>query len=876
LNGSLQGSGFGSGKMIQTSGAASNNGFSFNVPSGSGSYTVPIGTPLEYTPVDLNVTSNPSSSQITFKPDNGPHPTILASDSVLQYYWKLESANVSNMSASLTFHYQQSDVPSPYGSIELDYIPAYLYNAEWAKFSPVNVDNFENEIFFDFTDVDNLAGEYTAGHPDAIPDSVPEFTTVADGLWNNENIWIREGESSPGVGVPADGPNGFIVNIQDSVRVPLNPEYFAVEAYETNLMANGVLDLRDTYGHYLGEVTGTGGIAVGLGKLPGGEYAEFFTCSGGALDYTGNDTYTISSTHDTLRILRFSGSGTRTLPLNDLVICDSLIINGPTVDNNVWDNKFTLYGVFARFQGNFNAGNASSAIVEFSGTSQQQIPTPFTQSNAFYNLTLDNSNGLLLTDSVNVDNNLNFNNGIIQTADTSVLYLTNTANNVVSGVSNNNYVDGPLDKEIIDNGSFEFPLGNAGNRGQIDLYNTSTSGSQRWQAQYYNQNPYDYGYDPNNTGANLSAISQEEFWNVKGPTGGGAAVRIYWDSQSQIGNLTSDPSNELRLAEWESGTSQWIEAGSNINTGNQTAETDTERSLDTHPYTFGSTTYAAPTVDLEAIQAEICQGDSATLRFELTGESPWDTLVYRHPAGTYDTLTNISTTPVDVDTLTTPGDYWAVKLKDANGVEASDLGDTVTVEVNSLPSSVINGDTSVCQNSTQIYSVTDNSDHYFNWSVPDGNIVSGSGTHQIQVEWPNDGNGKIVEVTEGVLNVTGCEAVTDTLVNVYETPEPNVTAVPLEICYPDTIDFNAGDTPTGIYDFSYSWTPADSLNNPAVVQPYYTPSGNPDVTSETINFKVVMENVGNTGCSATDSIDVIIYRKPETGDQYYVPSDFDQ
>ena len=877
LNGILEDSNFGSDKMIQTSGASSNSGFRYTIPSGSGNYTVPIGSPLEYTPVDLNVSANPSASQITFKPDNNPHPTISAKDSVLQYYWELESSNVDNMDLSFVFHYEQSDVPTPYGSIELDYIPAYLYNAEWRKFSPAGVNNFENEIYFDFTGVDNLTGEYTAGHPDAIPDSVPEFTSVKNGKWNEPNTWQREGEENPGDNVPSDGPNGFIVNIEDSVRVPLTPEYFSVEAYETNLRPGGVLDLRDTYGHYLGEVTGTGGLAIGLGKLPAGEYDEFFTCSGGALEYKGDGDYTISSVHDTLRILRFSGTGTRTLPLNDLVICDSLVINGPTLDNSTSDNKLTLLGTFARFNGVFDAGDASSAIVEFSGASQQSIPTSFTGENAFYNLTLDNSNGLLLTDSVDIDNQLNLNNGIIYTADTSVLYLNNTNNNVVTGASSSNYIDGPLDKLIIDNGNFDFPVGNDGKVGWIDIYNTNTTSSQRWQAQYYNQNPYDGGYWPDSTGSGIAAVSLEEYWRVKSPAGDESNVRIYWDSQSQIGNLTSSPGTELRIAEWDNSLIEWIDAGDNVNTTDQTAATNSPRTLDEHAYTFASIDYAKPTVDLEAIQADICEGDSAILRFELTGESPWDTLIYHHPAAGNDTLLQIDSSVTTIDTLTTPGQYWAVKLVYNNGQVATDLGDTVEVTTSPLPSPVIDGSIEACENSSAYtYSTlaAENPDHYYNWSVTaQGNIVSESGD-QAQVEWINFGSATLT-VTEGVVNVSGCESTTDTLVEVYETPDPNVTATPLEACYPDTIDLQAGDAPTGPDAFNYTWSP-DSVNNVSAENTYFAPTGNLDVTSETINFKVIIENVVNNSCSDADSIDVTIYRKPETGDQYYVPSDFDQ
>ncbi|MFO8235479.1 MAG: hypothetical protein R6U04_08760, partial [Bacteroidales bacterium] len=879
LNGNLTGSDFSNKKMIQTDGDAGNSGLRYTVPqiSEAESFkdTIPIGSPMKYTPVDLDVSYNKSPGQVTFKPNDGPHTNIEAKDSVLQYYWKLESSNIDSISLNMVFHYEQSDVPTPYSSIEQDYIPAYLYELGWRKFSPSGVNNYENEIIFH--DLDSPAGDFTAGHEDAIPDSVAVFNSVKNGDWNNSETWHREGEDSPGDNIPSDGPNGYVVNIEHSVYVPSEPKYFSIEPYKTSILSGGVLDLGNTYGHYLGEVTGEGTISLGLGKLPGGDYDEFFTCSGGALEYKGDGEYTISTKHDTLRKLIFSGTGVRMLPLNDLVICDSLIINGPTLNNSAYDNKITLLGDLARLDGIFDAGDASGAIVEFSGSSQQTISNSFIGENAFYNLKLDNSDGLLLTDSVDIDNRLNLTNGIIHTADTSVLYLSNTDEDVVSGAGSSDYIDGPLDKQIISNGSFEYPVGDQGKLGWVDVLEPSST--DRWQAQYYNQNPADAGYNPNNTDANLATVSQEEFWRVKGPDGAQSKVQIYWDDDSELDKIVDDYSNDLRIVEWNDTDNQWNDAGDLIDETDQTVETNNAQTLDEHPYTFGSTEYTSPTVELEAIQADICEGNTATLRFELTGEGPWE-LTYEHPASGSITVSDIGTTPYEVDTITTTGSYSVESLKDSSGVEAAadDLGDTVEITVSPVPAPEIIGDTSVCQNSTQIYYVDkdDNVDHYFDWTVIGGDIVSGSSDDEtIQVEWQDYGDA-IVEVTVGVVNTDGCESTTDTTVTVYETPVPDITANPNPLCYGDTVDLDANTTPSSEFSvFEYSWEPADTVDNASAKETFYVPF-NPNAVSITKTFDVEVTNKQKSDCQDTDSVDVVIYRKPQTGNQYYVPSEFDQ
>ncbi|MFP4655949.1 MAG: hypothetical protein ACLFMM_09855, partial [Methanohalobium sp.] len=278
----------------------------------------------------------------------------------------------------------------------------------------------------------------------------------------------------------------------------------------------------------------------------------------------------------------------------------------------------------------------------------------------------------------------------------------------------------------------------------------------------------------------------------------------------------------------------------------------------------------------DPVETDICEGQKATVRFNLTGESPWDTLVYHHPGIGNDTLYDISSTPLDIDTLTADGEYYAIKIVDKNGNEGTELGDTVDVTVHSPPSPDINGDTAVCEGALITYDVVKESDHYYSWNVSaGGTIESVANSYSMSVEWQNQGTAS-VEVTEGIQGVSGCETTVDTVVTVYETPQPDITATPNPVCYGDTVELNANTSPTGSSTYEYSWTPADSVESPASKTTLHIPPENPDTTHVVNTFEVEVINKDKSGCSAKDSIDVTLFRKPETGNQYYVPNDFDQ
>jgi hypothetical protein len=109
-------------------------------------------------------------------------------------------------------------------------------------------------------------------------------------------------------------------------------------------------------------------------------------------------------------------------------------------------------------------------------------------------------------------------------------------------------------------------------------------------------------------------------------------------------------------------------------------------------------------------------------------------------------------------------------------------------------------------------------------------------------------------------------------INTVPNPEPYINETN-PICYnEENITLYANDV-TGVGN-DYSWTPAGDLDNAGAENPDYLTS-NPPVRSDTTMFNVTVTDTG-TGCQATDSVQVILLRRPETGNQYYVPDDFDQ
>ena len=863
-------------KMIVTNGVYSDKGVQMTVPAGASEMTFPVGVYDKYTPVDVSVSQNNTQGTLSAITVNEAHPTVTDPDNVLQYYWSLKSSNLSDFSSVIQYHYNQEDVSVTDTSVESDYIPAYLKDTTWQKFDPNDVDATYNIIEFGLTR-DTLTGDYTAGVDEAIPDNVPVYKSQTDGDWNEPTIWKVEGETA------SNEPDGNVVEIYNAVNIVQNLK----TAYQTHIDTGGRLDIGTTFGHYLGEVSGYGTLKQDFGNLPAGNYEEFFACDGGTMIYGGSDSYTIPNEGSTYRRIVFTGSGSRSLPDNDFTICDTLLIDGPTVDNSLNNNQITMHGVFKLQSGKFLSGTGSNATVIFNGTSPQHLQGDFTGTNALNNLTINTGSTVTLSQNILIESDLSLTEGIIN-ADGNTVILPNTASVIPSGGQGSSFVSGVVQADLDDGANFTFPVGKGDRYGKTALLDISTSNTQTWTAEYMNENPDDQGYNTSSLSGDLEQVSGSQYWKINSPAGD-AKVRIRWDSQSEINGLSVDPS-KIRIAKWDG--SQWVEKGSVTNgTGSSgTVETDSALAFsngETAIFTLATTTAdLAPSATITSSDSSFCVGDSAGIAIDLTGDSPWG-LGISSDAGYSEVFTDIVSSDTTIY-VNDGGTYALDSVKDSDDPWGENVSGSVEMTENANPTADIYVSTSdSCENVSLTLNGSGSSGNTaltYSWSSNPASDIADTNA-ETTTAVPSDGNESSSNtfLQDYYLTVTdenGCQDETTNNIEIYQTPvaEPDQTGSPL--CYGNgVVDLDAdSNTDSTNYDYyEYSWSPADSIPGQADwEEPEYEPGGNPSTAEENFYMKDTIFNANNRNCYDVDSVQVNILRRPETGNQYYVPNEFDQ
>lgn len=593
-NSIIEGTGFGTSKMVSTNGVFSDEGINkvFGVVSGSTvNFTYPLGVSGKYTPVDVSITDNSTTGSIKIINIDAHHPAVTDASKVLQYYWSVESTGLTSFTGSLVFNYLDDDVMGT----ESDYYAAKLTNNAWGF--PGTIDITGNTLTYHFTGESNLGDEYTAGDDDAFPDDIPVFTSKQDGAWGDPNTWEQ---TSGDPYTLTGGPNGFIVIVKDTVT--LNENY--CQAYRTTITGK-LKVVKPYFGHNLGTVDGDGTLYLETATFPAGKYDSFLSCSNNStLEYGGTTDYAIiADLYDEIANLRFTGSGTRTLPNKDLTICNLFEIDGPTVDNSVNNKKLIIKGEMIRTSGSFISGSGSGATVSFAGTSSQLVEN-FNGSNAFNNLEINNSQGLTLDSEIEITGSLLLTNGLINTTASNILYISNISTNCVTptGGSSSSYVNGPMKKKLLgdDNNYFRFPVGNSSRVGNMLSLEYGHPGTLDWTVEYINPSSLSTYSLP------LTAINETEYWNVGSSSGdaSGAIVNIAWDPSSNLTPLmTENGVEDMRVAEYNG--SNWVELASETTTGsdnyNGSAETTDRVSISsgsTKDYTLACVNIPKPRVRL--------------------------------------------------------------------------------------------------------------------------------------------------------------------------------------------------------------------------------------------------------------------------------------
>jgi hypothetical protein len=601
---------FGPTRMFRSDGVYSNGGLIKYFNSGyAGTFTWPSGVSGKYTPVALQIIST-GAGYVRVNPINEKHPATLSPFNVLNYYWDVEST-VAAFEGTIQLNYASSDVTGD----ETQYVAGRLIvppGTGWSKAAAGpgtdNVNEATHVITFVFpSGTSNLGGQYTAGYTSDLPNTIPVYRSKnPTGNWNVKTDWDPE--------APDGGPNGSIVIIESGtvMNTSTNKRF----AYTTTI--NGILSVGTTYGHNLGTVNGNGTLSLQQGNLPAGDFTTFLGCSGGTLEYDGGSYTIVADRIDTVRNIVFKGTGTKTLPDKDLVICNLIEIKGPVLDNH-FNRKLSVGGSFILTSGSFASGSGAGATVTFNGTAPQSV-SGFNSSNPLNNMEINNSSGLTLGSNIELNGNLLLTNGIINTTPTYKIRMLNQSA-VTSGGSAISFVNGVLSKNQFGGISFTFHVGKGTRYGKTALVNPQSG---TWEAEYFNSNFGDPDVDATLTGASTS-----EYWKITSPADAKtSSVQLRWDNLSDINPLsTSGGIGDIRVAEytgtlWRMKPSLAPVGDNNSGTVQTSANITINRTTHPYYYTLGSVSAVKPTIIL-GLMAPVCRCYSpADLPYTMTTGLP--------------------------------------------------------------------------------------------------------------------------------------------------------------------------------------------------------------------------------------------------------------
>ncbi|PTB97576.1 hypothetical protein C9994_02090, partial [Marivirga lumbricoides] len=648
-------SGYSETNMIKTNSSFTDNGLTKVFPSGYNQlFTYPIGED-DYTPVVIDFTVSGGTSgttlgSISVKPANEYHPTVNDSDdnlasgdinNVLQYYWTLQASGINDLVASVRFQYDQSDVSIAEGGYtEEDYIAARVLlfdnpTENINKFTASDVDESLNQIVFNQSVVFNgvgsngITGDYFAGIDEAIPNNIATYTSTGTG--GNVNSTATFIETLPTDGV---APSGSILIVSTGTEVDFNVNN--VRLYKTIIEDGGVLNVDQTDGHRLGILEGIGTLKItsntNNASLPAADYADFFSCTGGGLEYAGTGSYNVLPGITALRRLTLSGTGDRNFPNNNVTICEDFIINGPLANspsnkniridkdliinsgsfntassrlfvfgraivlggeiNGIGRNKdfygpviidggsfkngstgATIFrGDLSLISGSFSSGTGSH-IVLFTGVDYQNIIGDFTGVNSFSILQINKSiNHINFTNKVNIAEELRLTDGKI--IGSNGIFLGSNAIVTPPSGSANSYIIGKVTKVISSaGGNFTFPIGNIYRWRPATVNNVSNAGL-TWEAQYFTANPTSHPLVDNLTPSStaIATISDNEYWIISdgasAPAGVTASIGLSWGIESEVSDEPAER-QELQVMAWNNATSSWDNfGGEDFSSGN--------------------------------------------------------------------------------------------------------------------------------------------------------------------------------------------------------------------------------------------------------------------------------------------------------------------
>lgn len=271
--------------------------------------------------------------------------------------------------------------------------------------------------------------------------------------------------------------------------------------------------------------------------------------------------------------------------------------------------------------GHSDVGNGS---LKLSGSSPAQAIKGFSEI-IVGDLEMDNPNGIQMETNVEVQNNLDFQNGTLEIPNNhNAITLTSGAS--VTNYDSSQYIAGKVTKK--GSGPFTFPVGDGGSYARIEIANPSVM-NYAFTAEYHNNQYSDtssFASSSNNPNNNpkLNNVSTFEFLTLNPESASQSAdVTLYWEGGSPTGSGFTQLSG-LVIAHWNNGASIWENLGQSSNTGSASSSGSVTVTgvSNFSPFTFGSTSSSNNPLPVELLYF---QGKSANDYVDLSWSTASET-----------------------------------------------------------------------------------------------------------------------------------------------------------------------------------------------------------------------------------------------------------
>ncbi len=137
----------------------------------------------------------------------------------------------------------------------------------------------------------------------------------------------------------------------------------------------------------------------------------------------------------------------------------------------------------------------------------------------------------------------------------------------------------------------------------------------------------------------------------------------------------------------------------------------------------------------------------------------------------------------------------SLEVAGENQCGMGEYSESLTILLSDTPEPVISGPVQTCDFTQEIYTAIENTGNNYDWAVSGGDIVEGTGTHQITVNWTNPGQGSVnltettaedctgmaAEVLVTIDNCTGIDVNTAGEMSLYPNPVDQMLHVTLDV-----------------------------------------------------------------------------------------------